>query len=254
MRAYLAFTKKELLENLRTYKLLIMIITFVFLGILSPLTAKLLPDILEKFSPEGMQVLIKESTVLDSWAQFFKNISQLGLIIVTILFSSMMSNEFNQGTFVNILTKGLARRTIILSKFSVASLVWTFSYFISFSLSYGYTAYYWTNEGVSNLLPSVSYLWLFGILLLAIIILGGALFKSNYASLMFTGAFVLLLFLLNILPKLEKYNPIRLASANMSLLTADIRPKDLRSATIVSIGIIILSVITAIRVFNKKEI
>lgn len=254
MRAYLAFTKKELLENLRTYKLLIMLMTFVFLGILSPLTAKLTPEILESFAPEGIQIIATEPTALDSWGQFFKNISQMGLVIVTILFSSIMANEYSQGTFVNILTKGLARRTIILSKFSVASLIWTISYFISFSFSYVYTLYYWGNEEVANLLPSILSLWLFGVVLLSIIMLGGALFKKSYGSLMFVGGFIVLLFTLNILPKLEQYNPIRLASANMSVLTGEIMPKDLMSAGFISIGLIFLSIMTAIGIFNKKQI
>ena len=66
---------------------------------------------------------------------------------------------------------------------------------------------------------------------------------------MFIGAFIVTLFLLNILPKLQKYNPIGLASKNMSLLAGDIM-----AMAIVSIGIIILSIFTAIRVFNKKQI
>lgn len=43
MRGYLAFVKKELLEQVRTYKLLILLLVFFIFGMLSPLMAKLMP-------------------------------------------------------------------------------------------------------------------------------------------------------------------------------------------------------------------
>lgn len=254
MKAYFAFTQKELLESLRTYKLLIMIMVFVFFGMLGPLTAKLTPKILESLMTEGIEIIASESIALDSWAQFFKTISQMGFLVVAILFSGIMGNEFNSGTFINILTKGLPRSTVILSKFTVASMIWTISYLISFELSYRYTEYFWNSEGILNLLFSIFSLWLFGILFLAIILLGGVIFRSIYGCLMFLGAFIVTLFLLNIVPKFQKYNPIGLASKNMSLLTGDTIPKDLMVMVTISIGLIILSIITTIRVFNKKQI
>src|SRR5665648_218973 len=105
MRAYLAFTKKELLENLRVYKILIMFMVFLLLGMLGPLTAKLTPKLLQSLMTDGIQIITREPTAIDSWAQFFKNVSQMGFIVLTILYSGMMANEFNHGTLINILTK-----------------------------------------------------------------------------------------------------------------------------------------------------
>ncbi len=254
MKAYFAFTQKEMLESFRTYKFLIMILAFVFFGILGPLTAKLLPKILEGFMPEGVQIIITEPTALDSWAQFFKNVSQMGFAVIAILFSGMMANEFNSGTFINILTKGLARSTVIFSKFTVASMIWTISYFICFCLSYIYTRYLWDNDEVLNLPFSLFYLWLFGIMFLSVIMLGGVIFKSSYGCLIFLLGFIITLFLLSIMPTLYGYNPIELVSKSMSLLTGDTIPKDLVGSTTISSIIIILSITLAIGVFNRKQI
>jgi ABC-2 type transport system permease protein len=254
MRAYLAFTKKEIMESIRTYKVLIMLMVFMFFGMLAPLIAKLTPKLLESLMTDGIQIVVADPTAFDSWAQFFKTISQLGFIVVTILFSSMMANEFNQGTLINIFTKGLPRSTVILSKFTVASIIWTFSYLISFSLTYLYTAYFWSGTEIDNLLSSVLCLWLFGILLLAIILLGGALFRSSYGCLMFVVSFVAILFLLNSLPNLQIYNPVELISKNMTLLGGDKVPKDLNTSILTSILLTVLSIITSIGVFDKKQI
>ena len=78
MRTFIAFTKKEFLEQFRTNKLLILTLVFIFIGILNPLTALLTPWLLEMFSEsmEGSGVIIGEIevTALDSWMQFYKNI------------------------------------------------------------------------------------------------------------------------------------------------------------------------------------
>ena len=254
MRAYIAFTKKELLESLRTYKLLIMFMVFIFFGMLAPLTAKLTPKLLESLMTEGMQIIVSEPTALDSWTQFFKTVSQIGFIVVTVLFSGMMANEFDRGTFINILTKGLPRSTVILSKSTVASIIWTISYLISFSLCYLYTIYFWNGDGISNLIFSVSCLWLFGILLLAVILLGGAIFRSSYGCLMFVVGFIALLFLVNVVPSFQSYNPIVLISKNMSLLNNETVPEDLRVAILISIVFIFISIFIAVKIFNKKSI
>ncbi|MEN6313328.1 MAG: ABC transporter permease subunit [Clostridiaceae bacterium] len=254
MRAYVAFTKKEFMESIRTYKLLIMLLVFLLFGMLSPLAAKLTPKLLETLMTDGIQIIIPEPAAIDSWAQFFKNVSQMGVIVLAILFSGMMANEFNHGTLINILTKGLRRSTVILSKFTMASVIWSISYFLCFGVCYAYTAYFWGGNGIANLLFSVICLWQFGILLLAVMILGGVLFKNSYGCLLFAGGFTAVLFLVNIVPKFQKYNPVALASSNMPLLTGDTLPKDLAAPLIISIVIVILFIVTAIRVFNKKQI
>ncbi|WP_222860725.1 hypothetical protein [Paenibacillus antibioticophila] len=93
-----------------------MIAVFFIVGMLSPLTAKLMPELLSSFLPEGMTLTIAEPTALDAWIQFFKNTSQMGLILIVILFSGILGTELTRGTLINMLTKGLSRHAVILSK------------------------------------------------------------------------------------------------------------------------------------------
>ncbi len=254
MRVYWAFSKKEFVEFWRTYKLVIMMAVFILFGIMSPLVAKVTPQLLESVMPEDMQIIMGEPTALDSWAQFFKNVSQMGLIIMAIIYSSMMAGEFSKGTLINILTKGLPRKIVVLAKFTVATVVWTAGYFICSFLCYLYTNYYWGKGGVFNLPFSLFCLWLFGILLIAAILFLGVLTKKAYGSLLGTGGLVLVLSLVNIVPKIKKYNPFLLASANMPLLTGAKVPKDLTIAVLVNILLIVAMIILSIQIFNKKKI
>ncbi|MBK5253334.1 MAG: ABC transporter permease [Peptostreptococcaceae bacterium] len=254
MKAYIAFTKKEFCENLRTYKLFIMLCVFLLLGLMNPITAKITPQLLKSLMPEGMNITIMEPTALDSWAQFFKNVPQMGLSVLVIVFSGIMANEFSRGTLINMLTKGLSRKVVILSKFTMTTIIWTLSYALCFAATYAYTIYFWSSEGVSNILLSVFSLWLFGILLLAIILLGGVLFKNNYGVLLFTGGFVVALMLLNLSSTIQKYNPITLASSNMALLTNNMFVSDFTMPIVICVITIIASIGSAIMIFNKKQI
>jgi len=56
MRAYLAFTKKELIEYTRNFKMFLAITLFALLGIMNPLTAKFMPELLGNFMPEGISI------------------------------------------------------------------------------------------------------------------------------------------------------------------------------------------------------
>lgn len=254
MKAFLAFTGKEFTEYIRTYKLLILLIVFMIFGFLSPITAKYLPQIFEMagLDPEAMGM--SDPTAADSFAQFFKNVGQMGLLVVVIIFSGIMANEFSKGTLVNMLTKGLKRPTVILSKWVSSVLCWTAAYAICLGISYGYTAFYFDITGYQNQVAAFFALWLYGVLLLVLVILGGTLFKNVYGSLLLTGGVAVVLTLLNLIPSIQKFNPASLASDNLALLTAQKGIDDLLPAFFLCGAAILLLTIATVLIFNKKQI
>lgn len=254
MKAYIAFTKKEWMESIRTYKLFILLAVFFILGIMNPVTAKLTPELLSSLAQEGITITIPEPTAMDSWMQFYKNVPQMGLIVLVIMFSGGMTGECSKGTFINMITKGLKRSTIILSKFTMAVCLWTLSLALCFVTTAYYTAYFWNLDGIGHILQSVLCLWLFGIFLIAVLLLMGALVKSNYACLLLTGVMVVVLFIINMIPKLQEYNPIRLVSDNLSLITGDMTMGDFGLAIVITLIGIILCLLGTIRIFNRKKI
>ena len=251
---YTAFLKKELMESSRTHKLLILIIVFLLFGIMNPVMAKFTPDIMSAVMPEGMNLTLPTPSALDSWGQFFKNISQMGLIIVVLVFGGIMAGEFGKGTLVNMLTKGLSRPMVILSKFTSAMLIWTACYALCFGVTYGYTAYFWSMDNVQNLYLSIAGLWVYGVMLITALILGGVLFKGNYSGLLFVFGLVAVTLLISIAPTWNKYNPISCANLNTGLLTGQVTTADFYPAMIVCGGLTVLFITLSILAFNKKQI
>ena len=254
MKAFIAFTKKEFMESFRTYKFAILLTIFLLFGFMNPIVAKVMPEMIQSFLPEGMTITLAPSTALDSWMQFFKNVSQMGFILLVVLNSGLMANEFSRGTLVNMLTKGLSRPTVVLSKLFAATLTWTLSYLICIAVTYAYTVYFWESANVENLFLALFGLWIFGVLLIALTLLGGILFKNMAGSLLFTGIMVVVMTVINIIPKASPYNPSTISTNNVALITGAQSTSEFSLAIVVSVIVISSIIGTAIVIFNRRQI
>ena len=254
MKPYFSFIKKEFLEHWRTYKILILAAVFLLLGMMGPIIAKITPDLINSLPTNGIVITMPPPTAMDSWMQFFQNMGQLGLIVIVIVFCGIMATELNKGTLTNILTKGMRRGTVILSKLTVATLLWILSYLLALAVCYAYTAYFWPMGNLHNVFIAFFSMWLYGELLITLVILGGILFKNIYGSLLTAGGAVVVMSLINIAPKLQKYNPINLGGNNTPLLQAQKSVSDVAPAIYVCTALIIVVMAASIVIFNKKQL
>ena len=255
MRSYTSFIKKEFMEGARTYKLFIMGAVFALLGMMGPLLARYTPDILAQAMPPEMMIFeIPEPTAFDSWTQFFGNVGQMGFLAMAIIFSGITANELNKGYLINVLTKGLRRSTVICCKFTYATVVWTAGYLLCLAINHAYTLYFWPGYEITNAFITFFGLWLYGVLLIALVILGGILFASIYGSLLLTGVVAVVLSVLNIIPDFGKYNPVSLTSDSMYLLIGERELPDFAPAFIVCAALILICWAWSVAVFNKKQV
>ncbi len=158
-----AFLKKEWMEWLRTGRLMVLLMVFVLLGIMSPALAKLTPWLMETLSDSmaGTGIVTTEITVdaMVSWAQFYKNIP-MGLVIFVLLCSGSFTGEYQKGTLVPVVTKGLSRRSILGAKTLFLFGAWTALYWLCFGITYGYNAYFWDNGIAGDLFFAGACYWL----------------------------------------------------------------------------------------------
>ncbi|MFQ8706323.1 MAG: ABC transporter permease [Thomasclavelia sp.] len=250
MKTIFILIKKEYLEYIREHKLIILVAVFAILGISNPLIAKMTPWLFEQFLND-VSITIPIPTVIDSWMQFFKNIGQIALIIFTIIFSNCINREINQSTLINLLTKGLKRQSVILSKFIALSSLWTILYVLSIVITWGYNCYYFTGY-LANLPIALFALWLFGIFIISLIILGNLLIKNNYGGLLLAGIVMIIGLFLNGFNILSDYNPIVLFANSNNIMTNTTITCTINIiiTTILTIGCIICS----INIFNHQEV
>jgi ABC-2 type transport system permease protein len=254
MKGYTAFFRKELLEQRRTYKLLIMLAVFTIFGTMSPLLAKLMPELFKSMAIEGMTITIPEPTFIDAYAQFFKNVTQMGVIVLLLVFSGSMSHELSKGTLTNVLAKGLSRSSVVLSKYTAGLTLWTFSLALSAAVNYGYTLYLFGSHTAANLILSLLCLWLFGAFLLSVSIFTGTLLKGGYSGLLATAAVLGLLLLLSAFPGGSYRNPVSMAGVNLGLIDGSVAAADIMPAFWLTLGLCVVCITGATLVFRKKQL
>ena len=256
MKSLLAFMKKEWMEQLRSGRLMILGILFVLFGIMNPALAKLTPWLFEVMADtlegSGLSVTAITVSAMDSWVQFFKN-SPMALMVFILLESSVFTKEYQSGTLVLALTKGLDRYKVVISKALTLLALWSAGYWICFGITYGYNAYFWDNSVAQNLLFSVSCWWLFGIWAIVLTILFSATARSNTGVLAGTGGAVLISYLIGLLPKAKEYLPTLLMDGN-SLIYGVADAKSYITAIAIAVALCVGCLVVSIPAFNNKSL
>ncbi|WP_159583449.1 ABC transporter permease subunit [Streptococcus halichoeri] len=237
--------KKEWLENLRTHKALSLLITFAAFGILAPLTAVLMPEIMAKLLPQNVAQAIPDPTYLDSYNQYFKNINQLGLLILVLLFSGSLTQELMRGTLINLITKGLSKAVIIMAKFIMMTGLWSLAYGLGSLIHYGYTLYYFNGRGQDKLLVYAAS-WLVGVFLISLILFFSAFFRKTSGVLLGILAVIVVCFISSYFKLTKDYNPLLLLQHQSSYLTGSTNIHDLFIPSLILTALIFITLWLAI--------
>lgn len=254
MRTAYAFLKKEWMEYYRTGKLIIIVVIFALFGLMNPAIAKLTPFLMEQLSSmedSGMVITVSTVDASMSWMQFYKNIP-MALVVMLLLFGGILTNELQKGTLIPVLTKGLSRWKVLLTKGINLIMIWTGGYWLCYGITYFYSDYYWDNSIMSNLFFTAFCYWLFGTMIMALMALFSAMTTSFGGVVLGVGVIYFAMTLLGMIPKISSYLPIYLTSTS-ELLTGG-NTGDYVTAIIITFVITIGAVIAGCMVFNKREI
>ena len=256
MKPLIAFMKKEYLEAVRTGKIIILSLLFVLFGIMNPAIAKLTPWMMEMLSDtiaeSGLSVTNIQVDAMTSWAQFFKNIP-IVLIAFVLILCDIFTKEYRSGTLLLVLTKGLSRYKVVLAKTVLLLSLWSFGYWLSFAITYGYNAYYWDNGVAENLFFSSAIWWLFGVWVICLIVLFSSLLQNNTGVSLGVGGTVVLSYLLSVIPKVKGYLPTMLMDASPLLNGSEGRDAYIK-AIIVAAVFCVICIAVSIPTMNKKQL
>lgn len=255
MNGFFAFLKKEFFELLRSGKLMIFGFIFILFGIMNPAIAKLTPWILEQSADSFSQgIMIGEVTVtaMDSWGQFVKNIP-MAMIVMLVMFSGTFTGEYSKGTLIPIVTKGLSRNSIVVSKTVVMMITWSVGFGLCFGITYGYTAYYWDNSVVNNLAFMAFCWWLMGIFLICVLTLFSSFLNSSPQVMIGVGGIYAAMYILGMLGKIKEYIPTFILDSS-SLMTEQSKPSDYSTAILITITLSVLSLLASLPVTHKRQL
>ena len=252
----MAFVKKEWTEVLRTGKFVMIAVLFILFGVMNPAIAKLTPWMMEAFSEslKGSGLTVTEAKVdaLTSWMQFYKNVP-VALIVFLLMFSGILAVEYQKGTLINMITKGLSRWKIVLSKSVVLLFLWSLGYWMCYGITYVYNAYFWDNSIAKDVGFAAFCVYMLGVWLIALMMLMSTLFSAGSAVAVGTGGVFFVLYLFSMLPDLKEYLPSYLMAAS-GLLSGAGEAGDYMTALLVAAGLTVIQFVVAILVFNRKDV
>ena len=169
------------------------------------------------------------------------------------MYSSTLTREYESGTLVLMLTRGLARSKVMVAKTSLLLILWSAGYFLCFGVTYAYNAFYWDNSVARSLSVAVFNWWLFGVLVVALMMLFSVLSKSYSGVLLGTGGSVLAIYFASLVPRAAKYMPTKLMNG-MELLTGVSCTSDFTAAIVVTAAAAAACIALALPLLNKKQI
>lgn len=120
MNGALHFLAKELVEIRRTWRLPTVGGVLLFFAVMSPLAALATPALVASVtaSQPGVVIELPDPTYLDSYAQWIKNLSQIGLVLVVFASAGLLAGERASGTAALVASKPVSRAWVTAAKFA----------------------------------------------------------------------------------------------------------------------------------------
>jgi ABC-2 type transport system permease protein len=250
---FLAMLRKELMEQWRSRRLVAVAAVLLFFGFLSPLGAKMLPDLMKSLGGSGGIVIeIPPPTAQDALLQHVKNTSQFGVFLAVLLTMGALAREKERGTAAMILSKPASRASFLLAKFLALTLVFALSLALAGLACYYYTIVLFKGTGGAHFLEMNLLLALFIEFYLAVTLLGSTITRSQVlAGGLGLGA-VFVVAILGALPRLGDYMPTALLGWARGLMVGAGEPA--WGALAVSLVGIILCLVATLVVFERQEL
>lgn len=245
--------RKELLEQWRTRRFLVLAIILTAFGMLSPLSAKLMPQIFTML-PGGEQFvgLIPTPTIKDAIDQYVKNIGQFGMLLALLLSMGAVTQEKERGTAALMLVKPLPRWAFILAKAKALAISFLAALALSGLAGYYYTLFIFGPLDALTWTTMNLLLWVQFMVYISFTLLFSTLLRSQAAAIGLSFATLLVLAALSAIPRLGEWLPGQLVTWAGTLYSPS--PISAWPALWVSLGMILVFLIGACLVFERQEI
>ncbi len=250
--------RKELLESWRTRRLPLVAILFVLVGLISPLTARYLPEILR--GALGDQLTgspLPPADATQAVAQLQKNLGQLGALAAIALAMGSVAGELDRGTAALVLAQPVGRPAFLAAKLMAIGIVLAVATGLCVAAAWLYTVILFGMQPVGGWLALLALEWLALLVWAAITVWASAATASSMAAAGLGFVALIVLSLAGVIPALERLLPAGLEGPAGLLATGLADGLDaarLATAIAGSALLIGLSAVGAAVAFGRREL
>jgi ABC-2 type transport system permease protein len=248
---------KELREAWRTRRLPLVALLFLVVGIISPLTARYLPEILKATLGDQMTIPIPEPTAAAALEQLQKNLGQMGALAAIALAMGSVAGELDRGTAALVLAQPVGRPAFLVAKLASIAIVLGISTALASAVAWAYTAILFEPLPVGGWLAMAGLSWLALLAWASLTFLASAATGSTTAAagLGFVG--LIALSLAAVVPALERLLPAGLTTPAILLAagtTDGLDPGKVATAVTGTVVIVAAGALGAIAAFRRREL
>jgi ABC-2 type transport system permease protein len=246
--------RKELLEQWRTWRLGVVSVVFVALGIGSPALARYTPELIEALGGLPIEITFPTPTLNDAVDQFLKNLGQAGILTAILLAMGSVATEKERGTAALLLSKPASRAAFLVAKFVAIGLTLAIGVALAAAAAYFYTAMLFEAPQAGGWI-AMSVLLLLSLMGFAgLTFLGSTLTRSAVAAAGFGIGALIVLAIVATLPNVGPYTPGGLAGSPAASLAIGADPGPLFGPVLANIALVVGLLTVSWVAFRRQEL
>ena len=209
MSGFGVLLKKELKEQLRTYRLLIAAAIFLLFGLGTPLLIKYTPQLIE-MSAEDLVIQMPPPSAAMAIAEYASTIGQVGVLVAVLVAMGTVARERSRGTAAMVLSKSVSTGAFITAKLTAMSATFIGALILGSVACYTYTVLLIEPADISTFLALNLLVALFLVVCLAVTLFFSSLFRNQLAAGGMALAVIIVQALLISIPGFGDYLPARM--------------------------------------------
>ncbi len=244
---------KEMREQVRTMRLPVVVIVFALLGLISPLFARYVREIISAVGGDQFQGMGPDPVVGDAVAQLTKNLGQFGVMIAILVTMGAVATEKERGTATFLLSKPITRGAFLAAKVLAIGFLLAVATAVAGALCWVYTTALFEPLPVAGYTMAMALVWLSLATFAAITFLASVATRSalvaggiGFAALIISGV-------LSALPGVGQYLPPGLWGAADQVAVGH-APDAWVGQVGVSLAIIAVSIALSAWSFRRQEL
>lgn len=257
MSGFGVLLRKEVAEAWRTRRLPVVALLFVAVGIVSPLTARYLNEILGAALGGEVAIPLPEPSAATALEQLQKNLGQLGALAAIALAMGSVSGELDRGTAALVLAQPVTRPAFLAAKLAGIAIVLGVCTLAGVAVAWAYTVILFGGIPAAGWIAFAVLAWLTLLTWASLTFLASAATGSTTAAAGIGFVALVALSLLAVVPALDRWLPSGLSVPAMLVAlgqTTSIDGAQLASALAGTIAIVALSAAGAIIAFGRREL
>lgn len=239
--------KLEWMRLVRSKRLVALVVVYVFFGLLGPLTARYIGEIVERFGGD-VQVTFPDPVPADGIAQYLGNASQIGILVAVAIAAGALVLDALPEMSIFLRTRVQPVGRILIPRLVVVTIAITGAYLLGLAMAWYETAVLLGGLPVGGMLAGAVLSSLYLGFAVAVVAAFGARSRSVVGTVGLAVVVLLVMPLLGVVDAIGRWLPSHLVGAQVGLVTGESIVDHLPAAAVTiaaSAGLIALAFRTA---------